>query len=184
MQGVICSSWALVCFSHSPAESWLVQSLLPLNLTLFHVNAVRRCFAVRNGLYGHRWPGMLARTQPFGTALRWGGAPFPGTYLLLLGWGFTRVWAVAGGGGWTFWDAVRASTGWGSASGEVQAEWEDAQSTWWALRLSAGGGWVYCSTCTGVHACPALRSLLCSPLASRTAVRNPQASPEAFSSGK
>lgn len=35
---------------------------------------------------------MLARTQPFGTSLRWGGAPFPGTYLLLLGWGFTRVW--------------------------------------------------------------------------------------------
>jgi len=45
---------ALVCISHSPAESQLMQPPLPLRLAPFHVNAAGRCLAVRNGLYGHR----------------------------------------------------------------------------------------------------------------------------------
>ena len=185
MQGAIHTSCCSRCFSHSPAESQLVQPLLShlqdaINLTLLHVNAIRRCLAVRNGLYGHRWPGTLPGHGPLGHHC--GGEAYTSPALTSCCWDEASQ-GLDRGEGWTFWDAVRASAGWGSASREPQAEWGRAQSTRWPLRLSARGRWVHGSTCTCIRACLALHSLLCFPLASRTAVRNTQASPEAFSSG-
>lgn len=177
MQGTIHSSCCVRVLLTQPCRD--LSGATPLNLTLFRVNAIRRCLAVRNSLYGHQgcWPGHSPWRH------HCGGEVQPSPALTSCCWDGASQ-EFSGGEGWTFWDAVRDNVGRGSASSKPGAEWGCVQSTRGTLRLSIRDSWVHCGSCTRVHACLAFHSHLCSPLASRTTVRNPQASPEAFSCGK
>lgn len=103
----------------------------------------------------------------------WGGAPSPA--LTSCCWDRASKRAERREA-WTLWNAVGATVGWGSASGKPQADLGGAQ---------APGGQL--GTLQPLHRWPCMPDLAFPPQlssASRTAVRNPQASPEALSSRK